>query len=40
MNLARQWTFEPITVEIEPERVATASVDQRVPGVQQGAIRC
>ena len=30
MNLARQWTFEPITVEIEPERVATASVDQRV----------
>ncbi|MEC8112995.1 MAG: DEAD/DEAH box helicase, partial [Pseudomonadota bacterium] len=30
MNLARQWTFEPITVEIEPKRVATASVDQRV----------
>ena len=30
MNLARQWTFEPITVEIEPERVATASVDQKV----------
>ena len=30
MNLAKQWTFEPITVEIEPERVATASVDQRV----------
>lgn len=30
MNLARQWTFEPITVEIEPERVATATVDQRV----------
>ena len=30
MNLARQWTFEPVTVEIEPERVATASVDQRV----------
>jgi ATP-dependent RNA helicase RhlB len=30
MNLARQWTFEPTTVEIEPERVATASVDQRV----------
>ena len=30
MNLARQWTFEPITVEIEPERVATASVEQRV----------
>ena len=30
INLARQWTFEPITVEIEPERVATASVDQKV----------
>jgi len=30
INLAKQWTFEPITVEIEPERVATASVDQRV----------
>lgn len=30
MNLAQQWTFEPITVEIEPEHVATASVDQRV----------
>ncbi len=30
INLAKQWTYEPITVEIEPERVATASVDQRV----------
>ena len=30
INLAQQWTFDPITVEIEPERVATASVDQRV----------
>ncbi len=30
LNLAKQWTYEPITVEIEPERVATASVDQRV----------
>ncbi|MEY2909324.1 MAG: ATP-dependent helicase RhlB, partial [Pseudomonadota bacterium] len=30
LNLAQQWTFEPITVEIEPEQVATASVDQRV----------
>ena len=30
LNLATQWTYEPITVEIEPERVATASVDQRV----------
>ena len=30
MNLAQQWTFNPITVEIEPERVATENVDQRV----------
>jgi len=30
LNLARQWTFDPVTVEIEPERVATASVDQKV----------
>ncbi len=30
MNLASQWTFEPITVEIEPERIATENVDQRV----------
>ena len=30
INLAQQWTFEPITVEIEPERVATSTVDQRV----------
>ncbi len=30
MNLAQQWTFDPVTVEIEPERVATATVDQRV----------
>jgi len=30
LNLAKQWTYEPIIVEIEPERVATASVDQRV----------
>ena len=30
MNLAQQWTFEPVTIEIEPERVATATVDQRV----------
>jgi ATP-dependent RNA helicase RhlB len=27
MNLARQWTFDPITVEIEPERVATENVE-------------
>lgn len=30
INLAQQWTFDPITVEIEPERVATENVDQRV----------
>ena len=30
MNLASQWTFEPITVEIEPERIATENVDQQV----------
>ena len=30
INLAQQWTYDPITVEIEPERVATATVDQRV----------
>lgn len=30
MNLASQWTYEPITVEIEPERIATENVDQRV----------
>ena len=30
MKLAQQWTFDPITVEIEPERVATENVDQRV----------
>ena len=30
MNLASQWTYEPITVEIEPERIATENVDQQV----------
>ncbi|MDZ7784398.1 MAG: ATP-dependent RNA helicase RhlB [Halioglobus sp.] len=30
INLAQQWTFEPITVEIEPESVATDSVDQKI----------
>ncbi|NND45703.1 MAG: ATP-dependent RNA helicase RhlB [Xanthomonadales bacterium] len=30
INLSAQWTFEPITVEIEPEHVATDSVDQKV----------
>jgi ATP-dependent RNA helicase RhlB len=28
--LSEQWTFEPVHVEIEPEHVATDSVDQRV----------
>ena len=33
LNLARQWTFDPVPVEIEPERVANATVDPRVqPG--------
>ncbi len=30
MNLADQWTEEPIKIEIEPESVATDTVDQRV----------
>ncbi len=30
INLSRQWTFDPITVEIEPEHVATDSVDQKI----------
>jgi ATP-dependent RNA helicase RhlB len=30
INLAQQWTFEPVNVEIEPENVATDSVDQKV----------
>ena len=30
LNLSAQWTFEPITVEIEPESVATDSVDQKI----------
>jgi ATP-dependent RNA helicase RhlB len=30
INLSQQWTFEPITVDIEPENVATDSVDQKV----------
>jgi ATP-dependent RNA helicase RhlB len=30
LNLSAQWTYEPITIEIEPEHVATDSVDQRV----------
>ena len=34
LNLAQQWTFESVTVEVEPERVATATVDQRIYLVQ------
>ena len=30
INLASQWTLDPVTVEIEPEHVATDSVDQRI----------
>lgn len=30
ISLTEQWTFEPITIEIEPESVATDSVDQKV----------
>jgi len=30
INLSQQWTYEPVTVEIEPEHVATDSVDQKV----------
>ncbi len=30
INLSSQWTFEPVTVEIEPDHVATDSVDQKV----------
>ncbi|WP_455205577.1 ATP-dependent RNA helicase RhlB [Kaarinaea lacus] len=30
MNLASQWTHKPITVEIEPEQVATDTVEQKV----------
>jgi ATP-dependent RNA helicase RhlB len=30
INLSQQWTYEPVTVDIEPEHVATDSVDQRV----------
>jgi ATP-dependent RNA helicase RhlB len=33
INLAKQWTYNPVTVEIEPERVATATIDQRVYSV-------
>lgn len=30
LNLSTQWTYEPITIEIEPDHVATDSVDQKV----------
>ncbi len=30
INLSQQWTYEPVTVEIEPESVATDAVDQKV----------
>jgi ATP-dependent RNA helicase RhlB len=30
INLSSQWTFEPVKVDIEPENIATDSVDQRV----------
>lgn len=30
INLSQQWTYEPVTVEIEPEHVATDTVDQKV----------
>jgi ATP-dependent RNA helicase RhlB len=30
INLSQQWTFEPVTVEIEPDSVATDTVDQKV----------
>ncbi|MEP4145649.1 MAG: ATP-dependent RNA helicase RhlB [Halioglobus sp.] len=30
INLSQQWTYEPVTVEIEPDSVATDTVDQKV----------
>lgn len=30
LSLAEQWTFYPVTVEIEPESVATETIDQKV----------
>jgi ATP-dependent RNA helicase RhlB len=29
-NLVEQWTFQPVTIDIQPESVATASVDQHI----------
>jgi ATP-dependent RNA helicase RhlB len=33
MSLTEQWTFEPVSIEIEPDRVATDSVEQRLYAV-------
>jgi ATP-dependent RNA helicase RhlB len=30
ISLSQQWTYEPVTVEIEPDHVATDSVDQKI----------
>ena len=30
LNLANQWTVEPVTIDVKPEDVATRSVDQKV----------
>jgi ATP-dependent RNA helicase RhlB len=30
INLSQQWTYQPITVEIEPESIAASAVDQKV----------
>ena len=30
INLSQQWTLDPVTVEIEPDHVATDTVDQRI----------
>jgi len=30
INLSQQWTYEPVSIEIEPEHVATDTVDQKV----------
>ena len=30
INLSEQWTYKPIKIEIEPDSVATANVDQKV----------
>lgn len=35
LNLAQQWLFEPVTVEIEPEKKTNADVEQRVYVVEK-----